>query len=116
MTLNIALNNPNDTSFNFGPTHESLKVEHIVKVASENFPSLQTFTSVTSDLVNSLESRSLELNPEKAIKVLSWRPIWSQEDAIKRTFEWWKNLIEGHHNPIELCVGDIVDYMVKVNE
>jgi hypothetical protein len=55
-------------------------------------------------------------NPEKAINVLSWRPIWSQEEAIKRTFKWWKNLIEGHHNPIDLCIGDVIEYMVKVNE
>jgi CDP-glucose 4,6-dehydratase len=116
MTLKFALTNSNITSLNFGPTLESLKVEHIVKEASENFPTLQTYTTVSHDSVKSLESQSLELNPDKAIKVLSWRPIWSQEEAIKRTFKWWKNLIEGHHNPIDLCIGDVIDYMVKVNE
>lgn len=116
MTLNFALYNSNITSLNFGPTLQSLSIRHIINEASESFPTLQAFTTVSHNADKSLEALSLELNSGKAIETISWRPIWSQEEAIKRTFEWWKNLIKGHNNPVELCVGDIFDYIVKANE
>jgi len=116
MTLNFALYNSNITSLNFGPTLQSLSIKYIINEATEGFPTLQASTAVSHNEDIFLEARSLELNSGKAIETISWRPIWSQEEAIKRTFAWWKNLIKGHNNPEKLCVGDIVDYMVKVNE
>jgi CDP-glucose 4,6-dehydratase len=116
MTLNFALYNSNITSFNFGPTLKSLSIKHIINEASDCFPTFQAFLAVSQDADNSFEARSLELNSGKAIETILWRPIWSQEEAIKRTFEWWKNLIKEHRNPVELCVRDIVDYIAKAKE
>jgi CDP-glucose 4,6-dehydratase len=40
-------------------------------------------------------------------KELNWRPRWSQEDAVKSTINWWRQVSEGTLTPYQACVQNI---------
>lgn len=78
-------------SWNFGPTRPALiTVKDIFAVAQKRFPNLiANFGS--SDLH---ETQVLQLNCEKAIKKLNWRPILSNKKMFDYTFDWYLNFYD----------------------
>ena len=41
------------------------------------------------------EAQLLQLNCDKANKLLNWHPNWDTEQALKATALWYKSFIEG---------------------
>ena len=92
-------------TLNFGPHSESYPVKKIVEFAINSFPQLKLNIKDSSD--PSIESKLLDLNSTHAKKILEWSPIFEQDEAIEKTFHWWKKLFEGIDTPRALCVSDI---------
>lgn len=94
------------SALNFGPTGRSLKVSELVEIARKSDPSIPN-PIVQNESNSKIESKLLSLNSEQAMRDLSWSNSWSQEDAIRSSIEWWKNVLSGTHSAIEACTSDI---------
>lgn len=81
-------------SWNFGP--DSSNVRTVLELTS----SIQGFFgrgTVVMDLETSWhEANLLQLNCDKALNSLSWRPRWSADETFQKTAEWYKLVSEGH--------------------
>ena len=96
--------------YNFGPDKPSLEVVRVIEIAQGMIPNLQVNTKANIKH-SGLESMLLDLDSERAKVELGWMPIWSQEQAIKKTLEWWLRKIEDHQDPFDLCRADIEEYL-----
>jgi CDP-glucose 4,6-dehydratase len=92
---------------NFGPTEESLSVERLIQLAKIEFGEGISFMISNDDSQAKLESELLDLDSTLANSILGWWPKWDQEDAIRRTFAWWKEVLSGSLSPFEACEADI---------
>lgn len=95
------------TSINFGPTEKSLPVGRVTKIATEEFFEGLNLSVTEDDPEQPLESGLLDLDSTFARSRLGWEPKWTQEEAIRMTFTWWKNVLEGFDSPETACEKDI---------
>ena len=56
---------------------------------------------------NIAEAESLDLNSNLAREKLNWESLWTQEEAIVATFNWWKAVLMEKLSPLELCKQEI---------
>jgi CDP-glucose 4,6-dehydratase len=100
-------------AYNFGPnSSDALSVESMVKNALQ-FWEGGTY-SIVSDTSNPHEAGLLKLDISKAIKDLSWRPVFNAQNAIERTINWYKS----YYNDmpaVELMKIDIEYYKNLIN-
>jgi CDP-glucose 4,6-dehydratase len=107
MALEASLEGIRLKTLNFGPNTVSLEVHLVVEVSREFFPEIKANTRQEANRDSSIESKVLGLNPEFAHSQLNWKPRWSQEDAIRQTFKWWKlHLLTGIPAK-DLCILEI---------
>jgi CDP-glucose 4,6-dehydratase len=82
--------NPQDSlesAFNFGPDSQSNRtVEELVELVLRQWPG-NWFDA--SDPTAPHEARFLHLSTDKAARLLGWRPVWSFEQTIQKTVEWY---------------------------
>jgi CDP-glucose 4,6-dehydratase len=105
------LSNVNLESVNFGPTENSLSVERVIDIAKKEFSDQLEFLIAGDGSELQLESGLLDLDSTLAHTTLGWEPKWSQEEAIKLTFSWWKSVLAGSSSPIEACEQDIFRFV-----
>ena len=55
------------------------------------------------------EAQLLQLNCDKANKLLNWHPNWDTEQALKATALWYKSFIEGQ-DVEKFTLSQIEDY------
>jgi CDP-glucose 4,6-dehydratase len=98
-----------DEAWNFGPNIESCKsVRHVVEGLSRNF-SMQ-FDLESGDSSNVLhETKILRLNIEKAKSRLNWQPVFTLEQALNETTNWYDSYYSGG-NMFEITLSQIKDY------
>lgn len=101
-----ALTHKEQFAINFGPENQSLEVEIVVELAKEVFESRLKVSYPISNQSN-LESHFLDLDSTFANTRLGWKPVLSQEEAIKSTFEWWKMYDLDQKSITELCAADV---------
>lgn len=99
-------------ALNFGPDSKSLSVNKIAEISSRIWPLQSGIDTSQKDLDKPLESLSLELNSSLARKILNWSPIWSQEEAVISTFNWWNDVLNNGVKPEIACRKEI-DFMLK---
>ena len=92
-------------NFNFGPLEESLSVEAVLRVVQSKVSNFQWVESKSGNA--ELESDRLDLNSEKALALLGWKPHLSQEQSILRTLEWWNVNNRPNHSWLEACMADL---------
>ena len=92
-------------ALNFGPTEPSLTVAQVIEVASNLFKEKLLYEF--HNLPSQTESQNLDLDSSQSNRILDWKPRWNQEDAIRRTFEWWQSALSGTTSAIEECEKDI---------
>lgn len=97
-------------TINFGPFDLGLKVKSLTEIAQRIFRDLEV-VNVGEGLVEELEAKTLNLNSKLANDVLGWQPNWSQEEAIRRTFEWWYSYLNYELNASELCKKDVSEFV-----
>ena len=75
-------------AFNFGPTgRKNLKVVDILKISKSIWPQIKWEIDKKSFFENNL----LQLNSNKANKILKWKCLLNSKETIKLTIDWYKN-------------------------
>ncbi len=111
MALEALLQGIELKALNFGPDSASLEVRVVVEICLEIMPEIRTKISQPEVSITSRESIALGLNPHCAQSQLNWQPRWSQNEAIKLTFMWWKKVLNNEAKIAELCVADIKSFL-----
>ena len=94
--------------FNFSPLEESLSVQKVIDISLQEWPSM--FQVKFSDaLTGKPEARFLNLNSNKALNQLNWKPTWTQENAIRSTVQWWNGILEKSMTANEACNLEIAE-------
>ena len=97
--------------FNFGPNEDSvLTVAEVSKMVTEFYGKGKVFTGEPSPLH---EAGLLMLNIEKAKKVLSWKPTFNADEAIRETVEWYKHFYAKDFDMYEFTMKQINYYCNK---
>lgn len=93
------------SSLNFGPSEPSLSVRDLVSIANHTWANKSEILYGEGE--NMVEAENLDLNSNLARETLNWEPLWTQEEAIVATFEWWKSVFLNQAKPLELCKKEI---------
>ena len=106
MASEFALTKGGINEFNFGPDGDSLSVRQLINEAlsiwENNTPEIVYETGGTN-----LEASTLQLDSNQSKEILNWKPIWSQEQAIRDTFTWWSNGLHQDISAEDACLQDI---------
>ena len=85
-------------AFNFGPDGNSLTVTEVVSIMNEEWPDAFQ-VNFSNGTTGTIEATSLELNSDEAKTKLNWSPLLSQEDAVIRTAQWWRRVLDEGIDP-----------------
>lgn len=95
------------SAFNFGPGPESNRtVSSVIDEVLKNWPGSWIDRS---DSQAPHEAGLLNLNIDKAARVLGWHPVWNFAEAVERTVAWYRQAHE-KGDPWELTSAQIADY------
>lgn len=93
-------------AWNFGPRSEdAVSVSRLIDTfrtqAAGSFPQVTVIRSAEH------ETNVLQLNIEKSISLLQWKPIWGLEQTVQKILEWYlANPLKSY----DLCLKQIEDY------
>jgi dTDP-D-glucose 4,6-dehydratase len=57
--------------------------------------------------MSTLEAKALELDASLARAELGWNPLWTQEEAVRSTINWWKKILHESKSPMQACLDDL---------
>lgn len=108
------------SGFNFGPfTTSNKNVETLVTAVLENWPGTWKYNKL--EAVH--EAFLLNLNIDKAVQLLNWKPVWDFEATIKNTVEWYKkkhNNNNNNSNVSDITISQInsyqQDFLIKMTK
>jgi CDP-glucose 4,6-dehydratase len=76
------------SAWNFGPDLEgNRQVQQVLEQLQQSWHGFEWLTGQQSELH---EARLLHLDSSKARDMLSWRPVWTFEEGVATTAEWYK--------------------------
>jgi CDP-glucose 4,6-dehydratase len=107
LALNGLLANQEIKSLNFGPQEESLTVKNVAEIAGQAWPGTTDIEETANDVEEKTEALYLNLNSSLAQETLYWKALWSQEEAISSTVNWWVNVVKKNMDPNTACFNDI---------
>jgi len=80
-------------SWNFGPERDgNRQVQEVLKTIKKYIPGFQWSQS---EGTQPHEAQLLHLDSGKARENLSWRPVWSFEEGVEATVNWYKAWLDG---------------------
>lgn len=94
-------------TYNFGPLESSLSVKQVANIASSKWGKGAKFHFSKTEVEQTQEATSLELNVNLAVSNLNWLPTWNQTESIEMTVDWWKKVISKEFSAKEACYSDI---------
>lgn len=101
--------------FNFGPNPESvLTVADVAQRVVNYYEKGEVVVGQKSDLH---EANLLMLNIEKAKNILGWTPVYTANEAIKTTVNWYRRFYNGTDNDeemLEFTLNQIQEYQEKM--
>jgi CDP-glucose 4,6-dehydratase len=96
-------------AFNFGPEPlAAATVEDVLQKASLTFGKGDIQIAIPDHTMH--EAGQLRLDSAKAARVLGFHPVWSLEETIHRTMNWYRCELEGS-KAIDLCRVDLADFV-----
>jgi CDP-glucose 4,6-dehydratase len=97
-------------SWNFGPDEPGhWTVEQLVQSFLGAWGS--GYYLVDTDAAAVPEARTLRLDVSKARAVLGWEPKWRVSEAVARTARWYSAHTAGRVDMLNVCLGDVREYM-----
>jgi CDP-glucose 4,6-dehydratase len=94
--------------WNFGPASEEiLNVQEVVELSSRHWDRISY--EITADINAPHEAKLLKLDCSKANTLLKWLPVWTAEDAIHYTIDWYKKYYENNSINTESDIKSYVD-------
>ena len=112
LALTHACNGGEEDIFNFGPDMNSLAVSEVVRIAQQVWPKKSEIECSPS--TKGMEAEKLDLDSNLAAKILGWSPIFSQEESIRNTFQWWQKVLLNSKDPQSACSEDINYVLSKI--
>lgn len=93
-------------AWNFGPQSEdavsvSCLINTFRRHVAGSFPQMSVIRSAEH------ETNFLQLNIEKSINLLKWKPMWRLEQAVQKILEWY---LADPSKSYDLCLKQIKDY------
>lgn len=102
----LAINtDTNENSFNFSSETKSLRVDKVTEIACKAWGGSNNV--IFNKELSELETMSLSINSKKARRILKWKSIWNQEEAIVSTVRWWQKTNAKKISHREACFIDI---------
>ncbi|MCL2334807.1 MAG: CDP-glucose 4,6-dehydratase [Endomicrobia bacterium] len=99
------------SAYNFGPYAESaVAVEEVVKKAISAWGKGSYKIDAGE---HPHEAGLLHLCIDKAAAELNWKPVYTIEDAVKKTIDWYKNYYEGGTDMAAFSNAQIAEYSKK---
>jgi len=114
MFLDEVLGHTNITNLNFGPSKLNLPVGKLFEIAKIHFENLEMVVQENEQEIMR-EAKYLSLESRLA-KSIGWESRWDQEEAIFRTFNWWRKYLTKESSADELCKKEIIEYFSKSNQ
>ena len=100
-------------AWNFGPEEESIMtVGEVADLVIKNWGKGSWEDHSDEKVLH--EAQTLRLDITKAITLLNWKPVWSIEEAVKATVDWYKSYHE--KDMYELCEQQINSYMGNITD
>ena len=101
-------------AFNFGP--ERKEKMSVIKVCKKflNYAKSDIKILIKKNK-NIKEHGKLLLSIEKSKKILRWKPIYSVENSIFKTTEWYVDIFTNKKDPFQTTVKQLIDYSFKTN-
>jgi CDP-glucose 4,6-dehydratase len=95
-------------AFNFGPSvHEATTVREIIDIARKIYGAGEVEYQYSEGGLH--EAGLLMLDTSKSMNLLKNPPVWSLNQTIQRTFDWYRAVNQGKA-AVDLCVADIEAY------
>ena len=95
--------------FNFGPKEESvLKVADVAGMLTEYYGKGKVVVHKKDNLH---EANLLMLNIDKAKRVLNWEPVYTANQAVKETVDWYRVFYDKNTNMLEFTEKQIGNYV-----
>lgn len=104
--------NDHEKAFNFSPNSKSLNVKKVVEIANKAWGNKNEIHYHGDN--SPLESKTLNLNSGKANKILGWQNVWTQEEAIVSTIDWWKLVTSKSLTANEACLQNIRELLNEI--
>lgn len=97
------------TGYNFGPDmNKNIKVCEVAELVAKVWGNGVVNVGKADGLH---EANLLQLNIDKAKKELGFIPVWTEEEAITKTTEWYKAFYQGKTDMIEYSKQQIKDFV-----
>lgn len=96
-------------SFNFGPSTSSvLNVKEVVK----NIIKIWGFGKFKIQSKNDYpkEQQLLQLNSDKTMSMMDWKPFLSTTETISETTYWYREVFKNKKNPLKISISQIKKY------
>jgi CDP-glucose 4,6-dehydratase len=109
--------NPKDysDSFNFGPlTTSILSVKSLVKSIIKIWGYGKLEIKIKKNQPK--EQQILQLNLDKSMQKLMWKPIFSLEETIQATIYWYKEVFLNRKSPLKITAEQIDKYQKLINK
>ncbi len=101
-------------AFNFGP--EKKEKMSVIKVCKKFLKYAKSDIKILiKKNKNIKEHGKLLLNIEKSKKILKWEPLYSVENSIFKTAEWYVNIFKNKKNPLKITVKQLEEFSIKTN-
>ena len=105
----------NGEAFNFGPNqNDILNVESLIKKLSKKFELNESYKIIESNDLP--ESGLLQLDIDKAKKLLRWQPVLNTSEMIESVSDWYFNFFEKNIDLMELTLKQIEIYESKASK
>ena len=95
------------SEYNFGPNNDSSKT--VLEVVEHISSSLNINYFIHQEKEVFYEANILNLDISKSKKILQWEPIWSFEESINKTIQWYRNINSGG-DPYKECLNNIKSF------
>jgi CDP-glucose 4,6-dehydratase len=94
-------------AWNIGPSvHEAVTVGELVSMLSEAWGDDAKY-EVAVDAGATPESQALNLDTSMIRRELGWRPVWSLQETVDRTAQWYRDHHMAKSSAVDLTLGQI---------
>ncbi len=99
------------SSMNFAADKINLSVAEVTAKFETYLGAEVTNLQSRFDLTSKYESQNLTLDSNYAKSLINWESIWSQDESILKTAEWWSDYLRGVENPSTICRKQIHQFL-----
>ena len=110
LSLETLVNGVELPNLNFGPHNKNLRVSQLIEIGKSKVPELSRLINYDVGALILEEAKLLELNSTLSREILGWESVWSQEQAILKTFEWWQKYLSNFQSAQDICSEEISQY------